>query len=249
MGDGARFDGRVALVTGGTRGIGRGIAERLVAEGAEVAVCGRKEPDELPAGLAFFPADVREGDQVEALIDAVVARFGRLDVAVNNAGGAPTVDAATAPAKLTEKIVALNLTAALLVSEAANRAMQGQDSGGAIVDVTSVSALRPSPGAAAYGAAKAGVVNLARSQAQAWAPKVRVNCVSAGLIETEQTEEWYGGPEGVARVAAVVPLGRMGTPADVAEAVCFLGSPAAAYITGANLVLDGGGEVASNDND
>ena len=241
-------DGRVVLVTGGTRGIGRGIADAFVAEGARVAVCGRTEPDALPDDLRFFPADVRDRDQVEQLIQAIQATFGRLDVVVNNAGGAPTVEAATAPPKLTSKIVALNLTAPLLVSEAANRVMQGQDEGGTIVNITSVSAIRPSPGAAAYGAAKAGVVHLARSQAQAWAPKVRVNCVSAGLIETEQTEEWYGGPEGVARVAAVVPLGRMGTPADVADAVCFLASPRAAYITGANLIVDGGGEVSNDEN-
>lgn len=244
MAEGSMFAERAVLVTGGTRGIGRGIADRFAADGARVAVCGRNEPDELPAGLRFWTADVRDPDQVERLVGDIVAALGRLDVVVNNAGGAPTVDAATAPPKLTDKIVALNLTAPLLVSEAANRQMQTQDEGGAIVNITSVSALRPSPGAAAYGAAKAGVVHLARSQAQAWAPRVRVNCVSAGLIETEQTEEWYGGPAGVARVAAVVPLGRMGTPADVADAVCFLASPAAAYITGSNLVVDGGGELA-----
>jgi NAD(P)-dependent dehydrogenase (short-subunit alcohol dehydrogenase family) len=106
-----------------------------------------------------------------------------------------------------------------------------------------VSALRPSPGAAVYGAAKAGLLNLTETLAIDWAPKVRINFVAAGLIATEQAEAVYGDAAAVERVAATVPLGRMGTVADVADAVVFLASPAAAFITGSTLVLDGGGEV------
>jgi NAD(P)-dependent dehydrogenase (short-subunit alcohol dehydrogenase family) len=128
------------------------------------------------------------------------------------------------------------------VSQAANRIMQGQGGGGTIVNIASVSGLRPSPGTAAYGAAKAGLINLTGSLAVEWAPKVRVNAVSAGLIETEQAHLHYGDEAGVARVAATVPLGRLGQPGDVAEACLFLASPRADYVSGANLVVHGGGE-------
>jgi NAD(P)-dependent dehydrogenase (short-subunit alcohol dehydrogenase family) len=240
-------DGLVALVTGGTRGIGRGIAQRLVDGGAEVVVCGRKEPDDLPGGITFHAADVREPEQVTALVDAVVARHGRLDVAVNNAGGAPYGDADSVSPRFANAILGLNLTAPFFVAQAANRVMQGQDDGGVIVNITSVSALRPSPGAALYGAAKAGLLNLTETLALEWAPKVRVNCVSAGLIATEDVGVQYGDPDTVARVAATIPLGRMGTPADIADAVCFLASPEASFISAANLVVHGGGEVGPSD--
>ncbi len=233
---------RVALVTGGTRGIGRGIAERLLAEGAQVAVCGRNESDDLSSGSTFFQTDVRDAEQVDALIDAVVDRFGRLDLLVNNAGGAPYVDSGTASPRLTTSTLALNLAAPFFVSQAANQVMQAQDEGGVIVNIGSVSALRPSPGAAVYGAAKAGLLNLTQTLAIDWGPKVRVNFVSAGLIATEQAEAIYGDADTIARVSATVPLGRMGTPRDVADAVIFLASPDASFITGSNLVLDGGGE-------
>jgi NAD(P)-dependent dehydrogenase (short-subunit alcohol dehydrogenase family) len=242
MGGVAEVDGLVVLVTGGTRGIGRGIADRLAEAGATVAVCGRTPTDDLPSGARFFPADVREPDQVAALVDAVASEWGRLDVVVNNAGGAPYADAATASPRFATAILDLNLVAPFVVAQAANRLMQDQDGGGAIVNIASVSGLRPSPGAALYGAAKAGLLNLTQTLALEWAPKVRVNCVSAGLIATEEVGVQYGDPETVARVAATVPLGRMGTPADVADAVCFLASPGAAFISGANLVVHGGGE-------
>ena len=105
-----------------------------------------------------------------------------------------------------------------------------------------MSGLRPSPGASAYGAAKAGLINLTATLALEWAPAVRVNCISAGLLSTDAGDDFYGGPAGLARVAATVPLGRMGRPDDVAQACLFLASPAASFISGANLVVHGGGE-------
>lgn len=234
--------GRVVLVTGGARGVGRGITERFVAAGATVVICGRKEPEALPDGVSFVAADVREPEQVDALVSAIVSEHGRLDVAVNNAGGSPPAEAATASPRFSTAIVALNLLGPLHVAQRANAVMQDQDGGGAIVNVGSVSGLRPSPGTAAYGAAKAGLLNLTQTLAMEWAPKVRVNCVTGGLIRTEQADLFYGDEAAQARVAATVPLGRLGEPSDIGDACVFLASPLASYVSGANLVVHGGGE-------
>jgi NAD(P)-dependent dehydrogenase (short-subunit alcohol dehydrogenase family) len=243
---GVDLSGSVVLVTGGGRGIGRAIAQRFLGAGAEVTICGRNPVVDPPAAegrrARFVAADVREADQVERLVDEVASVQGRLDVVVNNAGGSPSAPAATASPRFSTAIVALNLLAPLFVAQRANAVMQSQDAGGSVVNVGSVSGLRPSPGTAAYGAAKAGLVNLTQTLAVEWAPRVRVNCVSAGLIRTEQAELHYGDEEGVAAVAATVPLGRMGDPGDVADACLFLASPLAAYVSGANLVVHGGGE-------
>lgn len=238
---------RVVLVTGGARGIGRGIAEVFLAAGADVVICGRNEPDVLPGAgtkaAVFVAADVRDPDAVEALVTATVDRFGSLDVLVNNAGGAPPADTATVSPKFSRAIIELNLLAPLVCSQRANAVMQGQPEGGSIVNIASVSALRANPNAAAYGAAKAGVLNLTQTLAVEFAPKVRVNAVSAGLIRTEQSHLFYGDEDGIARVGATVPLGRMGLPTDIADACLFLASPFASYVSGANLLVHGGGEL------
>ncbi len=240
------FAGRTVIVTGGTRGIGRGIAEHFLSAGAFVVVCGRKEPDTLASGgdreAVFVAADVRDPEQIDAVVSQAVDRTGRLDVLVNNAGGAPPADAATVSPRFSEAIIALNLTSALHFAQRANAVMQPQPEGGVILSVSSVSALRPSPGTAAYGAAKAGLLSLTQSLAVEWAPRVRVNAVTGGLIETELSQVHYGSEAGVAAVAATVPLGRLGTPADIANACLFLASDAAGYISGASLVVHGGGE-------
>jgi NAD(P)-dependent dehydrogenase (short-subunit alcohol dehydrogenase family) len=244
--DSLEIAGKVVLVTGGSRGIGRGIAARFLEAGAEVVICGRRAPEALPeAGgksALFCAADVRELDQLDALLRFVTERFGRLDVLVNNAGGSPPAEAATASPRFSAAIVQLNLLAPLHLSQKANALMQAQAAGGAIINIASVSGLRPSPGTAAYGAAKAGLINLTSSLAVEWAPKVRVNAVSAGIIRTEQADMHYGNEAGVAAVAATIPLGRMGEPGDVADACLFLASPLSRYMSGANLVVHGGGE-------
>jgi NAD(P)-dependent dehydrogenase (short-subunit alcohol dehydrogenase family) len=238
--------GRVVIVTGGTRGVGRAVATRFLEAGADVVVCGRKEPDAPPAhagrAALFTAADVREPDQIERVVAFVTDRCGRLDVLVNNAGGSPAADAATASPRFSESIVRLNLLAPLHFAQRANAVMQGQDSGGVIVNVASVSALRPSPGTAAYAAAKAGLLALTQTLAVEWAPKVRVVAVTAGMIRTELAHLHYGDDAAQARVAASVPLGRLGEPRDVADACLFLASPLASYVSGASLLLHGGGE-------
>jgi NAD(P)-dependent dehydrogenase (short-subunit alcohol dehydrogenase family) len=163
-------------------------------------------------------------------------------VLVNNAGGSPYALTADASPRFLDKVLGLNLTAPLLVAQAANAAMQQQGSGGAIVNISSVSGLRPSPGTAAYGAAKAGVDSLTRSLAVEWGPKVRVNTVDVGLCRTEQTDDHYGGDDTVAAIEATIPLGRMADPAEVGNVVGFLASDLASYVSGACVECHGGGE-------
>lgn len=235
--------GKAAVVTGGTRGIGRAIAARLHSAGARVLVCGRHEPADLPPGIGFTPADVRDPDQAAGLIDEAVRRYGRLDIVVNNAGGSPAVPAATASANLVTSVVKLNLLAPFFVAQAANAVMRQQPDGGLILNIGSVSALRPAPGTAAYAAAKAGLATLTQALAVEWAPRVRVNCVTAGMVRTEETDAHYGDENALAAVAATVPLGRMATPGDIADACLLLASPLAGYITGASILVDGGGQL------
>ncbi len=231
--------GRVVLVTGGVRGVGAGISAVFAAQGATVITCARRPVEGLP--YEFHACDIRDDESVKAMIDAIVAAHGRLDVVVNNAGGSPYVLAADASAKFSTKIIELNLIGALSVSTHANAVMQAQG-GGSIVNISSVSGHRPTPGTAAYGAAKAGIDNLTSTLAVEWAPKVRVNSVVVGMVETEQSELFYGDAESVAAVAATVPLGRLAKPADIGWAAAFLSSEAASYISGATLQVHGGGE-------
>jgi NAD(P)-dependent dehydrogenase (short-subunit alcohol dehydrogenase family) len=238
------------LVTGGTRGIGAGIAAAFLAAGADVLVCGRTPPPDdagLPAAgqrtAVFSQADVRDPAQASQVVAEGAERFGRLDVVVNNAGGAPYAEAATVSPRFHAKIIELNLIAPLHVSQAAYRVMRDQDGGGSIIMIGSVSGIRPSPGTAAYGAAKAGLHHLATTLAVEWAPKVRVNNVIPGPVATEAAAAaHYRDSGGPAAVAATVPLGRLPTPGDVADACLFLASPLAASISGASLLLHGGGE-------
>ncbi|MEN5144845.1 SDR family oxidoreductase [Brevundimonas diminuta] len=241
------LSGQVALVTGGAKGIGRSIAEALLEAGCRVVVCGRNEPEVLPSHegrlAEFIVCDVRQADQVRAMVDGVVARHGRLDIVVNNAGGSPPAEAAIASPRFSEAIVALNLMAPLHVSQAAWRHMQAQSDGGSIVNICSVSGVRPSPGTAVYGAAKAGLINLTQSLAMEWGPKIRVNAVVVGLIATDGAADHYGA--GQARIAEALPLKRMGVGRDIANAVLYFSSPLASYVSGARLSVDGGGERPS----
>lgn len=240
------FGGRTVLVTGGSKGVGRGIAQRFLEAGADVVITARHEPDDPVRHdgrtASFHACDVRDLDELEALVSAATAATGRLDVLVNNAGGSPSADAADASPRFSEAVIRLNLLAPLNLSQLVNRVMQQQDGGGSIINIGSLSGLRPSPGTAAYGAAKAGLLNLTQTLAMEWAPRVRVNCVSGGYIMTEQSGLYYGDEQGLARVAETVPMGRLAEPSDVGDACLFLASQLARHVTGANLAVHGGGE-------
>ena len=241
------FAGRCVLVTGGVRGIGLGITRRFLEYGADVVVCARTKPEVLPAAAgrtaSYVQADVRDPGQVDQLVQAAVDQFGRLDVVVNNAGGTPQLDAADAPPKVHSKIVELNLLAPLHVAQRAYQVMRHQPDGGSVIMIGSVSGARPSPGSAAYGAAKAGLHHLAASLAVEWAPRVRINTVVPGPVATESASAaHYADAGGAEAVAGTVPLGRLATPGDVADACLFLASPQASYVSGAALLLHGGGE-------
>ncbi|MEW1616351.1 MULTISPECIES: SDR family oxidoreductase [unclassified Streptomyces] len=246
LGNPIDFGGRAAIVTGGTQGLGAVIAEVFLAAGAEVMVCGRTEPATLPSSggrhAVFHRADVRDPAAAARLVAATAERFGRLDILVNNAGGSPDADAATVSPRFVEKVVALNLLAPFYVAQAANLVMREQPEGGRVINIGSVSAHDPQPGTAAYSAAKAGLLGLTWALALEWAPKVRVNHITAGLVRTASATELYGKDDG-ATVAGVVPMGRLAVPADVAHACLWLTGPHASYVNGADLAVHGGGEI------
>ncbi|GGV18839.1 putative short-chain dehydrogenase/reductase [Streptomyces filipinensis] len=228
--------GRTVVVTGGTRGVGAGIARAFADTGARVVACARRPPEQPLEGVEFAPLDLRDVPAVHAFFGALP----RLDVLVNNAGGTPYRRLADADAERHARVIELNLITPLTASLAAYERLRR--SRGSVVMVGSVSGGRPSPGSAAYGAAKAGLAQLAASMAVEWAPQVRVNTLVVGMVRTELSHLHYGGPDGIAAVSGTVPLGRLAAPADVGAAAVFLASDAAAYISGASLHVHGGGE-------
>ncbi|MQY02050.1 SDR family oxidoreductase [Actinomadura macrotermitis] len=234
------LSGRTAVVTGGVRGVGAGISRALLEAGADVVAVARRAPERLPeAGgrtASFASLDVRDPGAVQAFMGGL----DRLDVLVNNAGGAPFLPVADGDLRTHLKIIELNLAAPLIMARAAAARMG--PAGGAIIMISSVSAVRPSPGTAAYGAAKAGLESLTASLAVEWAPRVRVNAITLGMVRTEQAHLHYGDEAGIAAVERTVPLGRLADPYDVGEACVFLASDRASYVTGSSLLLHGGGE-------
>ncbi|WP_455354331.1 SDR family oxidoreductase [Streptomyces sp. SYSU K217416] len=236
--------GRVVVVTGGTRGVGAGIARAFLQAGAEVVVCARRPPDEVVEAdgrkAEFAPVDLRDPAAVEDFFAGVVARHGRLDVLVNNAGGTPYRMLGEGGAARHARVIELNLVAPMTASVAAYGHLKRTR--GSIVMIGSVSGARPSPGTAAYGAAKAGLENLARSMAVEWAPEVRVNTLLLGMVRTELSHLHYGDEAGVDAVGRTVPAGRLAEPSEIGDAAVFLASDRAGYVSGASLLVHGGGE-------
>jgi NAD(P)-dependent dehydrogenase (short-subunit alcohol dehydrogenase family) len=242
----ARFTGRVAVVTGASRGIGLAIAERIVAEGGRVVITARHaEPlqlaaDRLGAGRAAAVAGrADDADHRAAVFELVRREFGQLDVLVNNTGINPAFGPLTSvDESAARKIMDVNVLAALGWARAALGSGPGFAEAGAIVNVASVAGLHPAPGIAYYGVSKAALIGLTVQLAAELAPGVRVNAVAPALVRTRFAEALYAADEPAA--AAAYPLGRLGEPADVAAAVAFLASADASWITGQTLVLDGG---------
>ncbi|MDG2428036.1 MAG: SDR family oxidoreductase [Acidimicrobiales bacterium] len=242
------FTGRSVVVTGGSRGLGRVLATRFLDAGAEVITCARNFPDKPVTSTdgsneaGFVAADVRDPEQVRTVVNMAIDQYGRIDVLVNNAGGAPLADSADVSPRFNEKIIALNLTAPLTFCQGVYPTMSAQDGGGVIINISSVSGTRPNPRGVAYGAAKAGLENMTRTLAHEWGPDIRVVAVTVGMIITDVAHDFYGDRDRQARVAANLPAGRLGQPADVSDMCLVLASPLAKWVTGTCVEVHGGGE-------
>ena len=242
------LDGKVALVTGGSRGIGRAIALRLGQEGADVAVCARNveaagevasEIEGLGRKCLVRACDVADTEQAGALIASTIEELGQLDILVNNAGVTRDNLLMRMKEEDWDEVLAINLKGAFNCARAAVRPML-KARGGRIVNITSVVGLQGNAGQANYAASKAGLIGLTKSLARELASRgITANAVAPGLVpETGMTSELAA--EVQQQMLSAVPLGRAGTPEDVAHAVAFLASKQAAYITGQVLAVDGG---------
>jgi 3-oxoacyl-[acyl-carrier protein] reductase len=236
--------GRVALVTGATRGIGRSIAQTLADCGARVAVVGRDQSradtaaGEIGNGARGFACDVSDVAQVNALIDAVEKAFGSLDILVNNAGLTRDNILLRLKDDDWDTVIDANLRGAFATIRAATRGMMKRR-WGRIINISSVVGLIGNKGQANYAASKAGLIGLTKSVAREFASRnILANVIAPGFIETDMTAAMT--PEARAAMSGQIPLERLGTPQDVANAVAFLASEQAAYITGQVLVIDGG---------
>jgi NAD(P)-dependent dehydrogenase (short-subunit alcohol dehydrogenase family) len=240
------FNGKCVIITGGSKGLGRELVNGFLSAGADVVTCARNEPDEpLSNGdrqATFVAADIRDPEQVQAVVATAVDKHGRVDVLVNNAGGAPPADSATVSPRFNERILALNLLAPITFAQAVYAVMKEQDEGGVILNISSVSGIRANPTGVAYGAAKAGLINVSETLAVEWGPKVRVLTVTVGLIITDDARLFYGDEAGIARVGETIALGKMGDLDEVADVCIFLASPLARWMSGANVKVHGGGE-------
>ena len=240
--------GRVVAVTGAGGNIGAGIARRMVAAGATVVSHTRSSPAEPLGGGSgrsglVVKADLTDPDGPRRLVDAALQRYGRLDGLVNNAGIQPVADLAHLTEAQWSEMIDTNLTAVHRLTQAAAAAMAARAEGGAIVHISSIEGSNPAPGHGHYSVSKAGLIMHARAAAQAYGRSgVRVNVVSPGLIARPGIEDAW--PEGVGRWTKACPLERLGTPEDIGDACVFLCSDMARWITGAELVVDGG--VLSN---
>jgi len=241
-----RFAGKIAVVTGGASGIGAATVARLAAEGAEVLVADRNEPADLPASARFRRTDATVPEEVAALIAETEARWGRLDVLVNNAGAGWLGDSETTALEDWDRLFAINVRAVFLACKAAIPLMRagvgrGAGGGGAIVNTASISGLAGDYAMAAYNASKGAIVNYTRSLAlDCAALGIRVNALCPGLIETPMSTAGLADPIDRAHWLERIPLGRAGRPEEMAAVIAFLASDDASYVTGAMMVADGG---------
>lgn len=241
-----KLSDRVAVVTGSSRGIGRAIAEAFAAEGASVVVNSRDEATaretaaEIGEEALGLAADVSTEDGAQRLIEETIDLYGRIDILVNNAGQSMVRDTLELSYRDWQSTLDLNLTAAFLCSQGAARRMLAGD-GGVIINIASVTSFAAFPRRLAYATTKAGLVMMTKVMAVEWAPRVRVNAIAPGFIETDLVRELQSeGKLDFDVLRRRTPLGRLGTPQEVAKAALFLASDDAGYITGETLVADGG---------
>jgi NAD(P)-dependent dehydrogenase (short-subunit alcohol dehydrogenase family) len=248
-----RLDGKVALVTGGSRGLGREMVQAFARVGADVVIASRKEDacralaaeieKETGRRALAVGAHVASWDDCDALAQRALDHFGKVDVLVNNAGMSPVYPSIVEVSEaLYDKVLGVNLKGPFRLTAVLGTAMMEGD-GGSIIGVSSVAAVQPSPGEIPYGAAKAGLHNLTRSFARAFAPKVRVNCIMPGAFMTDISKAW---PQAmIDGLAKAVPLGRGGEPDEIVGAALYLASDASRYTTGSILKIDGGAAYAN----
>jgi NAD(P)-dependent dehydrogenase (short-subunit alcohol dehydrogenase family) len=240
--------GKVAVVTGGSRGIGRAVVEGLATAGADVVIASRKLPNCEAAAAEVASATGRRAmpvachvgrwDDCDRLVDAVYKEFGQCDVLVNNAGMSPLYDdLASVTEELYDKVHAVNARGPFRLSALIGSRMAEGD-GGSIINVTTAGSLRPNAGDLPYAIAKAGLNALTLGLAGAWAPKVRANLVLPGAFDTDITKAWT--PEAKDRAGHINPMGRIGRPEDLVGVCVFLASDAANYVNGAQVLVDGG---------
>jgi NAD(P)-dependent dehydrogenase (short-subunit alcohol dehydrogenase family) len=246
------LQGRVAIVTGGSRGIGRSIAIGLAEAGANVAIAARK-PEALEEAVATvnstgrhgigIPTNVRELDSLQALVDQTKAEFGRVDILVNNAATNPVIGPVdNVDERAWDVVMNTNVKSAFFLAKAAHEAMKEHGEGGSIINVSSVGGIRASAQLPIYSVSKAAIIMLTQVLAAQWGSDgIRVNCIAPGLIKTDFSRALWEGLEAEGAEFSDVALGRIGMPNEMAGGVVYLASPAASFVTGQTLVLDGGG--------
>lgn len=243
-----RFAGKVVVITGGAQGIGRATAERFLAEGAKVVIADinaeRLTVTAAEIGALAVVTDVADKAQVDALVAAALAEFGRLDVMVNNAGIAPVMDFLDVSPESFDRVIGVNLKGAFLGTQAAGRAMIAQGQGGVIINMSSINSGLANPSVATYAISKGGMNQVTSTAAVAFAPHgIRVCGVGPGTIATEIIKGAFTERAGMHAILARTPLGRLGEPEEVAGVVAFLASDDASYITGETIYPEGGRRI------
>ncbi|MDB4243559.1 SDR family oxidoreductase [Gammaproteobacteria bacterium] len=240
------FKNKTIVITGGSKGIGLEITKTFLKHQANVIILARNKPKRKIQSKGnsgyFIECDIRNTESIDSAIKDIASKYKSIDVLINNAGGAPMADSLNASPKFHEAIIDLNLTAPLNLSQKIAKKMIKQKTVSNIINISSVTATRPTPGSAAYGAAKGALVNLTKTLAVEWAPKIKVNSIIVGYIETENSILHYGSKSEIKKVAKTIPLKRMGQPQDVADACVFFASDLAEWVTGSALEVHGGGE-------